>query len=469
MKKIAYKYIVAIIYACVLFLDRLDLTIVNITLPTLSRYFHVSITQTQWVTTSFLLALAVIIPVSGWLGDKFGTKKIFIIATAMFGVASLLCVFSPNLPVMALLRFLQGIGGGMLIPVGMTMVYRVFEPAEYASITSFTFMPSLVAPAIAPALGGLITGYFGWQWVFVFAAPICLLAVILAIFVLQEEKIKEAPALDWGGFILSAIALVLLLYTLSLLGKNGFDLLSVGFILATMLFIFLFIRYENTTQYPLINLKFFKNTLFLQANIIQLMFQICHFGSIFLVGMYLQVGIGMSAMMSGFIMGMQALGAIMMSRYSVRLFNRVGPGIPIIIGFVGIAVFTLCILLLTQSSMIILGAVILFLRGIFSGLCGTPIQTASVIGMKRNDISCANTIFNAGRQVSISFGVALSSLLISYGFRANNFHISQSIMPIMTYPIFHYAFYMIPVVALIGILVTMTIDDRQIVANLTIR
>src|SRR5258708_7423184 len=108
-KLIEYKYIVAIIYTCVLFLDRLDLTIVNITLPTLARYFHVPITQTEWITNSFLLALAIIIPVSGWLGDTFGTKKIFIIATAVFGLSSLLCAFAPNFLFIVSMRFIQGL------------------------------------------------------------------------------------------------------------------------------------------------------------------------------------------------------------------------------------------------------------------------------------------------------------------------------------------------------------------------
>ncbi|MBV9576587.1 MAG: MFS transporter, partial [Gammaproteobacteria bacterium] len=170
-KVIPYRYIVATIYACVLFLDRLDLTIVNITLPTLAKYFNVSITQTEWVTNGFLLALAISIPISGWLGDRFGDKKVFIIATTIFGIASFLCAYSPNLLTMVALRFLQGIGGGIIIPVGMTMVYRVFNYSEYASITSFIFLPTLIAPALAPSLGGLLIQFASWQWVFLFAAP----------------------------------------------------------------------------------------------------------------------------------------------------------------------------------------------------------------------------------------------------------------------------------------------------------
>lgn len=466
LKSLEYKYIVVIIYASILFLDRLDLTIVNITLPTLAQYFHVSITQTEWITNSFLLALAIIIPASGWLGDKFGSKKIFIIATAVFGISSLLCAFAPNFLFMVAMRFLQGLSGGVIIPVGMTMVYRGFAPAEYASVTSFIFIPSLIAPAIAPALGGLITHYFGWQWVFIFAVPICFVAVILSIIILHEEKAVDIPALDWRGFFFSSAALVLLLYSISVFGKHGFDFISLIFLLATLLFVYLFIRQENNTQYPLIDLRFFKNKLFLQANFTQLTFQICHFGAIFLVSMYLQVGIGMSAMVSGLIMGMQALGAICVNRYSVKLFNRVGPSVPIIIGFIGIAVFSLGILLITNPQMMKWGLLILFLRGIFSGLCGTPIQTISVLDFAKKDLGQINTIFNASRQVSISLGVAISSLLIAYGFKANEMHPDQAITTAMAYPIFHYGFFLLPIVALIGIIVALTIDNQRILAIL---
>ena len=134
--KIEYRYIVAAIYSCVLFLDRLDLTIVNIILPSLAEYFHVPITQTEWITNSFLIALAISIPISAWLGDRFGIKKVFILATILFALSSLLCAYAPNIYAMIAFRFFQGIGGGIIIPVGMTMVYRVFDHSEYASISS---------------------------------------------------------------------------------------------------------------------------------------------------------------------------------------------------------------------------------------------------------------------------------------------------------------------------------------------
>lgn len=463
--KLEYRYIVAAIYAVVLFLDRLDLTIVNIALPTLAKYFNVPITHTEWVNNAYLLALAMSIPISSWVGEQFGIKRVFIIATSIFGIASLLCAFSPNLTTMAVLRFVQGLGGGVIMPVGMTMMYRAFDPEEYASITSFIFIPTLIAPALAPALGGIFINYFGWKWVFLFVVPICFIAIVLSIIVLKEHKNATKIPFDWLGFCFSSSALILILYFISLVKANvSYSYLS-AILIATIFSSYIFLRHEKITKFPLIDIKFFKNKLFMQANVIQFAFQLCHFGSIFLIGVYLQVGASMSAMAAGLIMGMQALGSMCTSRLSVKLFNQFGPGLPIIIGFIGVAILTPCILFIGSAKMIILGGFILFLRGIFSGLCGTPIQTASMIGFKKEDVGRASAVFNVGRQISISLGIALTSLLITYGFKVNGYDVLQHIAH-PSKAVFYYAFMLIPLASLVGILVTTQVNNKQILALL---
>lgn len=446
MAKVPHGYIIAAIYATVLFLDRLDLTITNITLPTIAQDFHVSITQTEWITNSFLLALAISIPVSSWLEERFGAKKVFISATLLFGISSFLCAVSPSINIMVLFRFLQGIGGGVVIPVGMTMVYREFDHSEYASITSYIFLPTLIAPAIAPAIGGFIIYIANWHWVFLFSPPICLFAVVLSMFVLKKHPEKNVLPLDCPGLIFSSCALISTLMFLATLGKYGFVKETYSLCVGAMIFAFLFVRREQSIPHPLVNLKYFKNKLFVQANLIQLAFQICHFGSIFLVAMYLQVGVGMSALTSGIIMGMQAVGAICTSRPSVWLYHKHGAKLPIVSGFFGVAIFTVCILFfITDQSKVVLGCIILFLRGIFSGLCGTPIQTMSVIGFSKKDIGHVNAIFNITRQISISMGVALSSLLIAYGYHLYGVNTKQAV--------FQIAFISISMIAMIGIMI----------------
>jgi EmrB/QacA subfamily drug resistance transporter len=457
---IQYRYIVAILYACVLFLDRLDLTIVNITLPTLANVFNVPLTATEWINNAYLLALAMSIPISGWAGDRFGVKKVFVIATSIFGLASLFSAFAPNLASLIMCRFLQGVGGGMVVPVGMTMVYRVFDKGEYASITSYIFIPTLIAPAASPALGGVIMHYFGWQWVFLSAVPICLLIVIFSILLLKEQQHAEKQALDWLGFIFASSAFTLLLVFMFLLGKNQNLALTLSVFGLAFILSLLFLRHESKCIHPLIDLKFFKNKLFLQINLVQLAFQICHFGSIFLIGLYLQSGVGMSAIIAGLIMGMQAIGAICTSRFSVRLFHDYGPRLPIITGFVGIALLTPCILLINKPDLVGLGCILLFLRGLFSGLCGTPIQTASIIGFKKEDVARASAVFNATRQLSISFGIALTALLINHGLKKYGID-ALALITTTGRKVFYSAFMLIPVVAALGIYVTSNIDNNN--------
>jgi EmrB/QacA subfamily drug resistance transporter len=446
-----YKYIVALIYAAVLFLDRLDLTVVNVTLPTVANFFKVSIVSTDWINLSFLLALAVSIPISSWLGERFGLKKIYIIAIIVFGMGSILCAFAPNLASINLLRFVQGLGGGIIIPLGMTMLYRTFDRSEYASITSFTFLPALIAPTVAPFLGGMLLHYFGWRFVFLFSGPFSIVLAIVGIVILRESDHKIIKPLDWVGFLLGSLLLMDAFYTLSTFGKTGLISNSISGFLVFLVLVMLFIVWEKKSLHPIFDFGLFKNSCFLHANLIQICFQICHFGAIFLVGLYLQVGIGFSPTMAGLMMGMQGAGAMTTSRYSVSLFKRYGAKIPITMGLMGIAFLTPCILLIQSPAMLIFGLTVFFIRGIFSGICGAPIQTLSVINIASDQLSQANSIFNICRQVAISLGIALSSLMILFGLKTVGLSGIGSFPHDQALKVFWFSFVIISVIALSGI------------------
>ena len=456
-----YRYRVAIIYAIALFLDRLDLTIVNITLPSIAESFHVPITSVNWINLSFLLALSISIPIGCWLGKRFGYKKIYISAMMLFGLSSTLCAWAPNIPTLLVLRFFHGIGDGLLIPVGMTLLYRAFKPSEYASITSFTFLPALIAPAIAPFLGGVILDVFNWKMVFLLSGPISLILAIIASLYLIEDKEAFVEPLDWQGFILFAAILFTLFYTLSLDGERILVTLIVGCLLLSIL-IGLFIRREKTTSVPLIDLSLFSKRSFVKANLIQICFQMCHFGAIYIIGVYLQLGVGMSASMAGFVMGMQALGAMAVSRYSVKLFNVSGAKTPITIGLCGVAILSPCLFLISNAKMIGFAALLFLVRGVFSGLCGSPIQTLSLVNMNKEDIPSANTIFNACRQISISLGIAVSSALLGIGYRfthlaQNNYVIEKQHL----FNLFCFGLFAITVIAGCGVLITQTLSKNE--------
>lgn len=458
MKRLEYRYIVAAIYAIVLFLDRLDLTIVNIALPAIADHFHVLVTNTEWVNNAFLLALALSIPISAWLGDRFGRKRIFIIATMIFGITSLLCAFAPNLNFLISMRFAQGLSSGLIVPIGMTMVFRVFDPAEYASISSYIFIPSLIAPALAPMLGGAMIYYIDWRWVFLFVTPICAIISMISYWFLQEQLVKSKLPLDTKGFILSAGILLLIFHVLSALGSQGmngalfYELLIAGFLG------YLFIQQERKTPAPLLNLDLFRNKLFVQANLIQILFQIGHFGSIFTIAIYLQMNVGYSAMLAGSVMGMQALGAICTSRLSVRLNERYSAKLPISIGLSGVGIITPLILYLQTDTPIILGFIILFVRGLLSGLCGAPIQAMGLIGFSNEQIGQAAAAYNVGRQLSISLGIALSALLLSIAIHDYNLNILVD----KDQSVFYAPFALISASVFIGVWVTTMINKTSL-------
>ncbi len=451
--KLQYKHIVAIIYTVALFLDRLDLTIVNVILPALAEQLEVPITSINVISTSFLTALAISIPISSWIGDRIGLKTSYLIAITLFGFGISMCAFAGSLQTIIILRFIQGLGSGMLIPLGMTMLYRTYDKSEYASITSFTFLPSLIAPALAPFLGGILLDCFGWRVVFLFSGPICLMLFIMTLFLVKEDGYRSNKKFDFGGFILGSTMLSDIFYTLSLISTEGITNEVIFVIIIGVVCILLFILWETKQTHPLIDLSFFKNDNFAKANLLQLCFQICHFGAIFLVGMYLQVGIKMPASTAGLIMGMQAIGAMMVSRYSVRLFNRYGAKMPIAIGLAGVAILSPCILLLRAPDTIVFGSLLFLIRGIFSGLCGTPIQTLSVIDCAKEKIAQVTSVFNACRQVAISSGIACSSILLSVGFQGRELSsgILVDINQVML--VFAPGFIWISIVAFVGVLI----------------
>ncbi|MFN7096823.1 MAG: MFS transporter, partial [Gammaproteobacteria bacterium] len=278
MDRSHYQITIALIYACALFLDRLDLTIVNVTLPTVATYFHVTMTATDWISIAFLLALAVSIPISSWLGERFGNKKIYIIAMLIFGLGSTLCLFVHSLSLLIILRWLQGIGGGLLIPVGMTMLYRIYDKTEYASITSYTFLPSLVAPAIGPLIGGVILQAYDWRLVYALSGPIALLLAFFAMWAIKsDEPNTNVKPLDWIGLILCSAFLMDTFWLLSWVRNDHINIDFLVQILTPALILALFIEWEQRCEHPLFNLSFFKQANFVKANLLQFCFQACHF------------------------------------------------------------------------------------------------------------------------------------------------------------------------------------------------
>ena len=257
------KISVSVVYVAAMFMSIMDVTIVNVALPAIGRQFGESTAGLDSVAVAYLVSLAVFIPAAGWLGDRFGSKRILLLSVAIFTVASVLCGLAGSLSQLVLFRVLQGVGGGMMTPVGMAMLFRAFPPAERVRASSILVVPTALAPALGPVLGGLLVTELSWRWVFFVNLPFGIVAVIFGAIFLEGHREPHPGAFDVPGFLLAGIGFALLMFGVSEGPNRGWGTpgilasIAVGAImLAVMVWV------ELRTAKPILKLRIFGNRLF---------------------------------------------------------------------------------------------------------------------------------------------------------------------------------------------------------------
>jgi EmrB/QacA subfamily drug resistance transporter len=415
LQSLPYKWLVAAVFVVGLFMDLLDTTIVNVALPRLGEEFGVTRNTTlEWVVTGYLLSLAVWIPASGWLGDRFGTKKIFLLALFLFTCGSALCGESWSIGSLIAFRVIQGIGGGMLTPVGTAMLFRAFPANERAQASSVLAIPVAIAPTIGPILGGVLVDNASWRWIFRVNIPIGIIGFLFALVVLREHTEPNVGRFDLTGFVLAGSGLPLVLYALSEAPHEGWGstkvlLTGIGGIALLALAVLVELRIAE----PMLALRLFRDRMFRSANIVYFTVAAGLVGVIFLLPLFLQQLRGLSATQSGLTTFPQALGLIAISRFASTAYPRIGPRRMLMVGMAGTAVSTALFLLvgLETSQWWIRG--IMFLRGIFFGLGLIPLQAAAFSTITPRDSGQASSLFNTNRQVASSFGVAILATVLT--------------------------------------------------------
>ncbi|MEX0847280.1 MAG: MDR family MFS transporter [Ilumatobacteraceae bacterium] len=412
--RIPYKYVVAIVYVTALFLDILDITIVNVAIPALGQEFATE--NAEWIVLGYTLSLAVWIPVSGWLGDRFGTKRVFMYAFAAFVAGSLLCASAQSIDQLIAFRVIQGIGGGMLTPVGVTMLFRAFPPAERARASTYIMIPTLVAPALGPILGGLLVTHANWRWIFIINVPIGIVGLLFGMRFLREQREPSVGRLDIPGFLLSGSALALVVYGLSEGPRTGWTdpVVLTTLVLGAVLGVAM-VWVETHVAEPMLALRLFGNRIFRQCNVVSALSTMSFLGLLFVMPLYLQLLRGLSPLQSGLTTFPQAFGVMISSQFAGRLYSRIGPrrlmgGGLLAAGFV-ISFF----IGLDENSSLWLIRGMMFVRGLCMGFAFVPMQAASYASIKPADNGRASAIFATQRQVAVSIGVAvLASVLASY-------------------------------------------------------
>jgi len=403
----------ALLVAGTFFMENLDGTIIQTAAPAMARDFGVRAVDINLAMTAYLLTLAVGIPVSGWLADRFGARRIFCIAIAVFTVASALCAISTSLPELIVMRVLQGIGGAMMVPVGRLAVLRSVEKRDLLDAMAYLTWPALLAPVLAPALGGILTDFASWHWIFIINIPIGVCAFIIALKLVPATDERTGHALDWSGFLLVGVALAALVLGMELIGSSPTDWLSVTVLLviAAVVGALAFVRMRRAAH-PLLDLSALRIHTFRVGNMGGGLYRLLIGAAPFLFTLMFQSGFGWSATDAGLLVMAVFVGNVVIKPATSPLIRRFGFRL-VIIGsnLCGALVFALCALIVPSTPIVVI-AVALFFSGVFRSIGFSGYNSVQFADVPPALVSGANTLASTMQQVAVGLGIAVAALII---------------------------------------------------------
>lgn len=458
------KIVVAVVFVCGMFMSSLDSTAVNVALATLSREFSVPTAAIDAVVVGYLVSLAVVIPASGWLGDRFGTKRTFLVALALFTGASALCGAARSFDQLIIFRVLQGAGGGMLTPVGTAMLYRTFPPSERVQVSRILIFPRILGPAGGPVLGGLLVNQFSWRWVFYINLPVGIAAFLFGMLFLHEHREPIAGRFDVPGFLLAATGFPLLMYALSEGPSRGWaSPRIIGCALGGLLILVAFIAVELRARAPIVQLRLLGDRLFNTTNLVTMFSSGGFSGILFIIPLFLQEARGASPLASGLTTFPEALGVLLSTQIVARLYPRVGPRRLMAGGLTGVAtaMSLLCLIRLESSPWLV--RLLMFLIGVGMAYVFLPAQAAGFATISPAATGQAAMLSNVQRQLGLALGVAvLSSVLAAVG------PVQRAATGVAAPHLAAYraAFLTAAAFAMIAALIALTVPDRDAAATM---
>jgi EmrB/QacA subfamily drug resistance transporter len=458
-RAISQKLVIGIVYGVAMFISGLDVSIVNVALPTIGRTFHVNPASVGAISIAYLVALAVVIPASGWLGDRLGGRSVLLGAIIAFTIASAMCGLASSESELVLFRVLQGLAGGMLAPVGLAMLYRAFPPAERLKVAAITSPLATFASVLGPAVGGVIVTTLSWRWIFFVNVPIGVLAIAFGLTFLAKTPAEPPRRFDAWGFGLGASGLGLTMYGFSegpFLGWDsarvlGTALPGVALLIALMLF-------ELRNSQPLIDFRLFANRLFRSANWLTVIATAFSTGALYIVTLYLQDGRGLSALNSGLCQFFRPLGYIAGAQVtSRRLLPALGPRRLITFGLLATALVFGILSFAGPTTNIWLIRTLIFVLGLAFSPVFLPIQTTGFSTISSADMGRASTMISTSRQIGGAAGVAHHTAAVVV--------ICQTHLvgghAVANFTAYHVAFFLTAAVTLLGVLVSLGINDAD--------
>ena len=457
--RVSQKVAVSVVYVAAMFMTIMDATIVNVALPTIGRSFGVPSTSVASVSIYFLVSLAVFISASGWLGDRFGGKRVLLAAIAVFTVASALCGMAGSLTELDIFRVLQGAGGGMMAPVGLAMLFRVFPPAERVRAAAILTVPTTLAPALGPVVGGLLVTELSWRWVFYVNVPLGVLALAFGALFLEGGNALRPGPFDTVGFVLAGSGLGLLMYGMSEGPVKGWSssvvmaVLAVGAVLLTVMVVV-----ELRKRLPLIDLRLLGNRLFRSCNGVMFLASAAFIGTLYAVSLFFQDGRGLSALAAGLSTFPEALGVMAGAQLTSRvLYPVLGPRRNIALGLAGVTTSIGLMSLIGSQTSLWWMRLLMFCLGVAMGQVFVPAQAAAFATISPEATGRASTLFNIVRQIGSAIGVAvLTTAIVAVG--ATTTAAGQITADLTAY---HVAFLVAAGVAAVGAVVALTIHDAD--------
>jgi len=398
--------------AVAFFMESLDTTILNTAVPTIAEALRIPPLSMKAALTSYTISLAVFIPISGWIADRYGTRWVFFTAIGIFSLGSLLCGVSVNMPMLVGARILQGCGGALMMPVGRITMVRTFPKAELVRAMSFVAVPGLIGPLLGPLAGGLIVDYLHWRMIFFVNLPMGLLGMYLVFRHMPDYRSERSDPIDFVGLALFGSGIALLSYVLEIFGEHELGVRSVVFLLGlSILLLLAYGRHALGAEFPLLKLKLFQVRTFRVAVIGSFATRLGVGGMPFLLPLLYQIGLGYTPVQSGLLIAPQPLAAMSLKMLMPRILTWFGYRRVLLVNTVAIGAVTILFMAVAPGTpawfIVILG----FALGFVSSMQYTSMNTLVFADLSDADASPGSSISSTAQQMSMSFGVAISSLL----------------------------------------------------------
>jgi EmrB/QacA subfamily drug resistance transporter len=410
--KDSVKRLLPWLVAVAFFMESLDTTILNTAVPTIADAMGIAPLSMKAALTSYTISLAVFIPISGWIADRYGTRWVFFTAIGVFSLGSLLCGVSVNMPMLVGARILQGCGGALMMPVGRITMVRTFPRNELVRAMSFVAVPGLIGPLLGPLAGGLIVGYFHWRMIFFVNIPIGLLGMYLVYRHMPDYKATSSDPVDFVGLALFGSGVALLSYILEIFGEHELGTKSVAFLLGlSLLLLVAYARHALTVEHPLLKLVLFKARTFRVAVVGSFATRLGVGGLPFMLPLLYQVGLGYSPVESGMLIMPQPLAAMSLKAFMPGILAKYGHRRVLLFNTVAIGCIIMLFMAVGPGTPVAIIVSLAFFLGFASSMQYTCINTLVFADLPDADASAGSSIASTVQQMSMSFGVAAASLL----------------------------------------------------------